>query len=188
MLNTKYFIVSDDKGNLQAQQNPDANGNAWFVEKVKVVNSANKEIMALDSLNTKTTAVLDKSKLENVNANFNFQRDSTATINLLNYDVTTLTYQSKLRKEQFALFSEIYYKDGWNAYIDDELTPHFRVNYVLRGMKIPAGNHKIVFKFEPKVIMQGSLISISSYLILILITIGWLFYDERQKKKNNVLN
>lgn len=181
MLNTKYFIFADDKRQKQAQINPDANGNAWFVENVKVVNSANEEMQALDSLNTKTSAVIDKSKLSE-NIKFNFQKDSTATIQLTKYDVTELTYQSKTNKEQFAVFSEIYYKNGWNAYINDTLTPHFRVNYVLRGMKIPAGNHTITFKFEPKVIQTGGTISLVSYTILILVSLGWLFYDDKKKK------
>ena len=184
MLNTKYFIVPDDKGQKQVQLNPDANGNAWFVDNVKLVNSANEEMITLDSLNTKTSAVLDKSKLSE-NINFTFQKDSTATINLLKYDVTTLTYQSKTQKEQFAIFSEIYYKDGWNAYINDKLTPHYNVNYVLRGMKIPAGEHTIVFKFEPKVIQTGGFISLTSYGIILLLSLGWLFYDKKKKRKIN---
>ncbi len=182
MLNTKYFIVADKKKEKQVQQNQDINGNAWFVENVQVVNSANDEMLTLDSLNTKTTAVLDKRKLSD-NINFNFERDTTASIKLLKYDVTELTYQSKTEKEQFAVFSEVYYKDGWNAYIDGELTNHYRVNYVLRGMKVPAGNHKIEFKFEPKVIQQGGTYSLFSYLILILVSVGWFFYNEKQKKK-----
>ena len=88
----------------------------------------------------------------------------------------------------FAVFSEIYYKDGWNAYINGKLTPHFRVNYVLRGMQIPAGNNEIVFKFEPEVIQKGGLISLGSYALLLLITIGWLFYDDKKKKKKTALN
>jgi uncharacterized membrane protein HdeD (DUF308 family) len=182
MLNTKYFIVADKSGNKQAQINPDANGNVWFVENVKLVNSANEEILALDSLNTKTTAVIDKSKIES-KIQFNISKDSTATIELTKYNVTELTYQSNTQKEQFAIFSEIYYKDGWNGYVDGKLTPHFRVNYVLRGMKIPKGEHKIEFKFEPKVIQQGSMISLASYFILIFVSIGWFFYDEKKKKK-----
>lgn len=183
MLNTKYFIFADKEGKNQVQLNPDANRNAWFVENVKVMNSANEEMQALDSLNTKMTAVLDKSKIDR-KIQFNISKDSTASIELLNYDVTTLTYQSKTKKEQFAVFSEIYYKDGWNAYVDDKLTPHFRVNYVLRGMKIPAGDHKIVFKFEPKVIQRGGFISLAAYGLLLLITIGWLFYDDKKKKRS----
>jgi hypothetical protein len=182
MLNTKYFIVADKQNEKQVQQNPDINGNSWFVENVQVVNSANDEMLTLDSLNTKMTAVLDKSKLSE-NFNFNFEIDTTASIKLLKYEVTDLTYQSKSEKEQFAVFSEVYYKDGWNAYVDGELTNHYRVNYVLRGMKVPAGNHKIEFKFEPKVIQQGGTISLLSYLTLILVSGGCFFYDEKQKKK-----
>ncbi|QNM85921.1 YfhO family protein [Polaribacter pectinis] len=180
MLNTKYFIVPDDKGNLQAQKNPDANGNVWFVNSLKVVDSANEEIKALDSLNTKTVAVIRNQ----ANIKTSIEKDSTARIELLNYDVTTLTYQSETSKEQFAVFSEIYYENGWNAYVDGKLTPHFRVNYVLRGMPIPAGKHTIEFKFEPKVIQQGKMISLSSYALLFLIGIGWCFYDEKKKQKN----
>jgi uncharacterized membrane protein YfhO len=154
------------------------------VENVKVVNSANAEMQILDSLNTKTSAVLDKSKLLE-NSNFNFEKDTTAIIKLLKYDVTQLIYQSKTQKEQFAVFSEIYYKDGWNAYIDGELTSHFRVNYVLRGMKIPAGEHKIEYKFEPKVIHRGGMISLFSYIVLILVSAGWFLYDKKKKKKIN---
>jgi hypothetical protein len=180
MLNTKYFIVAGEKEYKQVQQNPDANGNVWFVENVKVVNSANAEMQILDSLNTKTSAVLDKSKLLE-NSNFKFEKDTTATIKLLKYDVTHLSYQSKTQKEQFAVFSEIYYKDGWNAYIDGVLTNHFRVNYVLRGMKIPAGEHKIEYKFEPKVIHQGGMISLVSYGLLLLVPLGWFYYKKKKK-------
>ena len=180
MLNTKYFIVDNDKGEKQAQQNPDANGNAWFVENVKVVNSANSELQILDSLNTKVSAVIDKSKLLD-NVNFNFEKDSTATIKLINYDVTELTYRTKTEKEQFVVFSEIYYKDGWNAYIDGKLTNHFRVNYVLRGMKIPAGEHEIEYKFEPKVIQQGGMISLFSYISIILVFVVWFFYGKKTR-------
>lgn len=183
MLNTKYFIVPDKEGKEQVQLNEDANGNAWFVKNVKIVNSANEEMQALDSLDTKRFAVIDKSSIQR-KIQFNVSKDSTATINLTNYDVTQLTYQSKTVKEQFAVFSEIYYKDGWNAYINGKLTPHFRVNYVLRGMKIPAGNNEIVFKFEPEVIQKGGLISLTSYALLLLIAIGWLFYDDKKKKKS----
>lgn len=111
------------------------------------------------------------------------KKDSTATIKLISNDVTNLKYQSSSTKAQFAVFSEIYYEDGWNAYLDGKLVPYYNVNYVLRGMEIPAGNHEITFKFEPKVIQKGSFISLASYGLLILVTFGWLFYDEKKKKK-----
>ena len=182
MLNTKYFIIADQNNQPQAQLNIDAYGNAWFVDNVLLVDSADQEMKMLDSLNTQLSAVIDQSKLLE-NSAFNFQKDTTASISLDKYGVTELTYTSNAKTEQFAVFSEIFYKDGWNAYVDGELTPHYRVNYVLRGMKVPAGNHKIVFKFEPKVIQKGSLVSLISYGLLIAITIGWLFYDDRKKKK-----
>ena len=180
MLNAKYFIVGNDKGEKQAQQNPDANGNAWYVQDIKIVNSANEEMQALDSLNTKSEVVIDKSHLKR-KINFKVEQDSTATIELLNYNVTSLSYQSKTEREQFAVFSEIYYKDGWNAYVDGKLTPHYRVNYVLRGMIVPVGEHIIEFKFEPKVIQQGQIISIFSYAMLFLIPVGWFFYQKKKK-------
>jgi hypothetical protein len=180
MLNTKYYIVDSDKGIKQAQLNPDANGNAWFVERLKVVNSANEAILALDSVNTKNVAVFERSSSTQKELKSSFEMHPTDTIELLNYDVNSLTYLSKTVKEQFAVFSEIYYKNGWNAYIDGELVPHYRINYVLRGMLIPPGEHTIEFKFAPKVIQQGSVISLFSYLLLFGIPIGGLFFGKNK--------
>ena len=182
MLNTKYFIVADANNENQVQQNPDINGNVWFVDNVVLVNSANEEMKALDALQTKTSAVLDQSKLSE-KSDFKFEIDSTATIKLTKYDVTQLEYQSKSTKEQFAVFSEIYYKDGWNGYVDGKLTPHYRVNYVLRGMKIPAGNHKIEFKFEPIVIQQGGFMSLAAYIILLVAAAFGFLYGKKKKEK-----
>lgn len=183
MLNTKYFIIADQSGKEQVQQNQDANGNVWFVENVKIVKSADEEMRALDSLNTKSTAVINGSDFPTTNTNY--QIDSIAKIQLQKYDVTELTYKSSAQKEQFAVFSEIFYDKGWNAYVDNQLVPHYRVNYVLRGMKIPAGNHTIVFKFEPKVIPKGSLFSVISYGLLLFIFITWVF-DKKKKRRKNV--
>lgn len=182
MLNTKYFIVPDQSGVLQVQQNPDANGNVWFVNTLKKVQNATQEMNALDSLDTKTTAIVDVNMFSELE-NFTIQKDSTANISLEKYAVTSLTYQSTSQKEQFAVFSEIYYDKGWNAYIDGKLVPHYSVNYVLRGMKIPAGNHRIEFKFEPKVIQQGSLISLFSYGLLIFISLFWFVYETKKTIK-----
>ena len=187
MLNTKYFIVPDDKGNKQAQLNANANGNAWFIDNLRLVNNANDEMKVLDSLNTKKEAVIRTNELtSNYNSDYNtvFEKDSISKISLTKYDVTTLTYQTETVKDQFAVFSEIYYKEGWNAYVDGVLTPHLRVNYVLRGMFIPAGNHTVEFKFEPKVIQQGKMISLTSYGLLFFIALGWFFYDKKSRKTN----
>jgi len=182
MLNTKYFIVPDQSGVLQVQQNPDANGNVWFVNTLKKVQNATQEMNTLDSLDTKTTAIVDVNMFSELE-NFSIQKDSTASISIEKYAVTSLTYQSTSQKEQFAVFSEIYYDKGWNAYIDGKSVPHYSVNYVLRGMKIPAGNHRIEFKFEPKVIQQGSLISLVSYGLLIFIFLFWFVYEIKKTIK-----
>ncbi|CAM1363711.1 conserved membrane hypothetical protein [Tenacibaculum litoreum] len=175
MLNTKYFIISDE----QFQENPEANGNAWFVNSLKKVSSANEEIITLDSLNTKSEAVINSEDF-NVKADV-FQKDSIATINLVKKDLTELIYEASTTSKQFAVFSEIYYKDGWKAYIDGESVPYYRVNYVLRGIEVPAGKHKITFKYEPTVIKTGSLLSLLCYALLLIIPIGWFVI---KKKKN----
>lgn len=174
MLNAKYLIVPDDKGNPQLQLNDKANGNAWFVQNLKQVTSANDEMKSLDSIQSKSEAVIDISKIETKLPN-SFAADSTATIQLVKNNLTELTYLSKSDTDQFAVFSEIFYADGWNAYLNGKLVPHFRVNYVLRGMQVPAGDNQIEFKFEPKVIQQGSFISLASYgLLVLLMILGFL--------------
>lgn len=174
MLNTKYFIISDE----QFQENPKANGNVWFVNFLKEVNSANEEIVALDSLNTKSEAVINSKEFKVVVDTF--QKDSTATISLVKKDLTELMYESNTNSNQFAVFSEIYYKEGWNAYIDGKNVPYYRVNYVLRGMEVPKGKHTITFKYEPSVIKTGSLLSLFCYALLLIIPIGW-FVIKRKK-------
>lgn len=179
MLNTKYFIFEDGSRRETVQQNPDPNGNAWLVNTIKIVDNANEEILALDSLKTKTEAVIDK-RFVTEGFNANYPKDSTATIHLTSYALNNLVYDFNSNVNQFAVFSEIYYKDGWNAYIDGSLTPHYRANYVLRGMEIPKGKHKIEFKFEPTVIKQGSTITLISYGLLLIIFAGWFFVDRKK--------
>lgn len=172
MLNIKYFIFPSDQGGNQVQMNPEANGNAWFVDKIKIVDTADQEIIALNELETKVEAVMQVSSIRDT-IKENFQKDSLATIKLIDYKLNHLTYESKSVTDQFAVFSEIYYEDGWNAYINGELTPHVRVNYVLRGLPVPAGDNLIEFKFEPEVIKIGSTISLVSYGIFIAISLVW---------------
>ncbi|WP_417881631.1 YfhO family protein [Xanthomarina gelatinilytica] len=177
MLNTKYIIAEDEEGNPFPYTNPDANGNAWFVENIKLVNSANEEILALDSLDTKKEAVM---MADNGYASFlkdDIMIDTTATITVEVYEPNYIKYKSKSAVDGFAVFSEIYYKEGWNAYVDGQLTPYSRVNYVLRGMNVPAGEHVIEFKFEPEVVKTGSRIALASSIIFVLLLIGGLFYN-----------
>jgi len=181
MLNTKYIIFPDDKNQANAQLNDEANGNAWFVQQIKFVENANEEIKALDSLNTKRIVIINKEFQQDLD-NFTFQKDTTASIQLVHYQANALSYESNSSVDQIAVFSEMYYKNGWNAYIDGKWSPHFRADYVLRALKIPKGKHKIEFKFEPEVIKNGNTITLISYAFLILIPLGW-FLKER---KSNV--
>ena len=183
MLNTKYFIVPDDTGKPQAQQNTEANGNAWFVAHIIPVENANEEIQALDSLQTKKEVVISKSAYVQLKNTTTMVKDATATIDLVDYGVTSLTYTAKTTIPQFAVFSEIYYENGWNAYLNGVLVPHYNVNYVLRGMEIPKGAHTIEFRFEPAVIKKGKVFSLVSYGLLFFVSVGWFFYDEKKKRK-----
>ncbi len=182
MLNAKYLIVPDDKGNPQLQLNDKANGNAWFIQNLKQVTSANAEMISLDSIQSKSEAVIDVSEIE-TELPSSYAVDSTATIQLVKNNLTELTYVSKSNTDQFAVFSEIFYADGWNAYLNGKLVPHYRVNYVLRGMPVPLGDNQIEFKFEPKVIQQGSLISLVSYGLLILLLIFGILKFRKASKQ-----
>ena len=180
MLNTKYLIGSNENGERQVQLNSNANGNAWLIENIEVLTNANEEILALDSLDTKSEAVINA---RDIPENFitTFQKDSTAQISLTLYKPNELHYNFSALENQFAVFSEIFYKNGWNAYLNGKLVPHYNVNYVLRGLPLPAGNHSIVFKFEPKVIKTGTTITVISYIVLLLIIAGWLLFFRRKE-------
>lgn len=176
MLNTKYFILQDSTGGKFVQANPNRNGNAWFVKNIQWVANADEEINALTSFKSKETAIMDK-KFEGDIAGFKPNFDSSASIVLTVYQPNKLVYTSNAATEQLAVFSEIYYEKGWNAYIDGNLVPHQRADYLLRALKVPAGKHEITFKFEPTVVETGERIAYaSSYtlyggLLLVLVLV-----------------
>jgi len=176
MLNIKYIIQKDPEGQLVASQNPNANGNAWFVKKLKKVNSANEEMKALDSLDTKAEATICSDfKIKS------FHVDSMATIKLKAFKPNYLNYESNNSNDGFAIFSENYYEKGWQVLIDGKEVKHYRVNYLLRGLPIPEGIHNIEFKFEPEVVQLGSEISLAGSVLLGIMLIGGLFYEFRKK-------
>ncbi|MCF6350459.1 MAG: YfhO family protein [Flavobacteriaceae bacterium] len=180
MLNTKYFIFNDEKGNEIFQENEAANGNVWFVNTLHFVNSADKEIKALDSLKTKIEAVIFSSKNNKTTLKNNtYPKDTTAIIKLTKMETTKFTYNSFATLDQFAVFSEMYFKD-WVAYIDGIKVPIIRVNYVLRALEIPKGKHEIIFEFQPKVIKTGNQIVLISYILLLLIPISWWFMKRKK--------
>ena len=186
MLNTKYVIQVDEKGQEYPIINPDANGNAWFVSEVKFVNTPDEEMKALDKLDTKNQAVFNQKEFKNAISK-TYQKDSTATIVLNSYKPNHLKYTSNNSQKGLAVFSEIYYPKGWKATIDGKPADHFRVDYTLRAMEIPAGKHTIEFKFEPQVVKTGSTIALISSIVMILLLIGGIYWENRRNKKENSL-
>ncbi|TRX20765.1 YfhO family protein [Flavobacterium franklandianum] len=189
MLNVKYIIQTDSTGAAFPVQNPNANGNAWFVKELKAVNSADAEITALDKLDSKNVAVyspddtglliLKRMLLKNKS----FVKDSLASIKLDFYKPNHLNYTSNNTNNGLAVFSEMYYRNGWKVTIDGKTAGIFRVNYVLRGMQIPAGKHTIEFKFEPQVVQTGSMITLFSFIGMMLLLVGGI-YVEKKKSLN----
>jgi len=186
MLNVKYFLVADSTGRQFAERNPFVNGNAWFVNEIKWVNNADEEIVALNGLKSKQTAVIDKQFESTLNGS-NPTVDSSATIKLTKYQPNQLNYIAENKNEALAVFSEIYYDKGWNAYIDGNLVPHIRADYVLRALKIPAGKHEIVFKFEPQTVVLGEKIAYASSGVLYgaLVLIVAVLYFMKKKNQHN---
>ena len=178
MLNAKYIIL---KPNQPAVRNTNANGPAWFVADVNVVANANKEMLASGS-----KALLDSKKQAIVHQEFKAQlnglgQDSTSSIKLLNYDPSELRYASNSKAKQLAVFSEIYYPAGWNCYIDGKKPVQtLRVNYLLRGVVVPAGKHEITWKFEPLSVQTGNtLAGLGSGLLLLGFLVAlWFTYKH----------
>ncbi|CAM4051221.1 YfhO family protein [Flavobacterium sinopsychrotolerans] len=179
MLNVKYVIQKDKEGKEFPVSNPDVNGNAWFVSQVKLVNSADEEMKALDSLDSKNVAVVNSKDFQIKNTAF--VKDSSATITLENYKPNYLKYVSNNSNEGLAVFSEMYYGKGWNAYIDGKSVDHIRVDYVLRALNIPAGKQTIEFKFEPQVIKTGSMITLISSIGMLLLLLGGIYFERKKK-------
>lgn len=188
LLNVKYLIFPGREQDIVIK-NPTANGNAWFVEKIKFVRNANEEIKALENLDSKNEAVFSlfnddkkdylKAPGRAITRN-QFEKDSLANINLEVYKPNYLKYISNNSNEGFAVFSEMYYKNGWKATIDGKEASIYNVDYVLRGLQIPAGKHTIEFSFEPKVVATGSTIALIASIIMFLI-IGYRVYLESKK-------
>jgi hypothetical protein len=184
MLNTRYIIASED-GNVIRNNN--ACGNAWFVNSLRLVANADSEIVTVRNFNPRTTAIVDKRFEQQLNG-WNFKLDSMASIRLTSYAPNHLTYESNSVVEQLAIFSEIYYPSGWNTFVDGKPVEHFRADYVLRSMRIPAGKHMIEFKFEPAFYAKGNTIARISSILLLLSLIGAILVEVRKSKLHNKSN
>ena len=177
-LNVKYLIQTDKEGKEFPIANPDANGNAWFVSQVKLVPNADEEMKALGQLDSKNVAVLN-SKEFTMNKSA-FVKDSSAVITLDSYQPNHLQYTSINANEGLAVFSEMYYKNGWNAYIDGNKVEHLQVDYVLRALVLPAGKHSVEFKFEPQVVQTGSTITLVSSIGILLLLMGGIYFERKK--------
>jgi hypothetical protein len=186
MLNTKYFIVPQQEGEPTVRLNQGALGNAWLVNSFRIVENANEEIDALNEFNPSAEAVIDK-RFESYVSGKTFVMDSVAGITLASYHPNRLSYDYQASTEQLVVFSDIFYDKGWNSFVDGEEVPHFRVNYILRAMVLPPGEHTIDFRFEPRSYFTGKKIAAtSSYLLFILMlgAIGWEVRSRMRSKKD----
>ncbi|HBG71558.1 MAG: hypothetical protein A2W93_07950 [Bacteroidetes bacterium GWF2_43_63] len=194
MLNTRYVIVPNrETGGTIVQKNPDALGNAWFVDTLKWVNSPDEEIVAITDFNPQTTAIIDQTWKEKLSKPESLQTtsDSTAAIVMMDYSPGAISYKTTNTKEQLAVFSEVFYKT-WKATIDGKEVPIVRVNYILRGLQVPAGNHVIQFTCKDELYIKAQKISFWGSVIagLTLISlIGLMIWKWiRRDKKTDELN
>ncbi|MBD1398621.1 YfhO family protein [Pontibacter sp. JH31] len=183
MLNTRYVITGDQQ--QPVQRVPGALGNAWFVEEVKTVNTPDEEIEALTDFEANKTAVVDVSKFKVPAQNFNTEG---STIELTEYQPNELKYAVKATQSGLVVFSEVYYADGWQAYLNGQPVEHIRANYILRAMPVPAGKHTIEFRFEPKSYTIGNTVSLVSSILLLLVLGGAIFYSIRKKPEPEKVN
>ncbi len=182
MLNVKYIIQPNEEGGTVARENPFANGNAWFVNEIKTVKNADAEMLSLANLETKNTAIVHE-EFESLLSQKTFVTDTTATIKLIEVKPNYVYYETENTTTGFAVFSEMYYAHGWNAYINEKPADHIRANYILRAMVVPEGYNKIEFKFEPQVVQTGSMIALSSSIVLLLLIIGSVLYRIKTNKE-----
>ncbi|NDC73132.1 MAG: hypothetical protein EBZ62_06725 [Sphingobacteriia bacterium] len=151
-----------------AVPNPGALGNAWFVKELRLMPDARVEFDSLDGTDLRNVALLDKSLAGSLQGQ-SYVVDSQAFIRLNAYAPDTLSYEYRNNAPSLAVFSDIYYPKGWNAYLDGKPVPHLRVNYLMRGLALPAGSHRVEFRFEPSTYLQGEKISLAFNLALFLV-------------------
>jgi hypothetical protein len=178
MLNTRYLIYDPNSAPLI---NKRAFGNAWFVDETNIVQNADAEIAALNNFNPLKTAIIDR-RFEDIIKGKSFNKDENGSVKLIESKPNYLRYSTKASGEQLAVFSEVYYDKGWNAYIDGKKTGHIRANYILRAIPVPAGEHIIEFRFEPNSYYKGNTVTMASSILLILALAGYIFMEYRNRK------
>ncbi len=182
MLNTKYVIFAPKEVELNWQ----ALGHAWFVDDYELVNNADEEIAALATFNPAKTAIIDKQFKNQINdLPKEFFSLDTGYIELVDYKPNYLKYKAFTPKKRLAVFSEVYYDKGWNAYIDGFPVEHLRVNYILRALVVPEGVHEIEFRFEPKTYSISKKIALGSSILVVLLLIGMIVFSFKNTKLKN---
>lgn len=186
MLNTRYIIVNDPSTNQASLINnrDSALGNCWLVRHVNLVKDRAAALQSLGNTSMKDTAILEEGMASSL---IQPVTDSNAFIRMTRFDNDTIWYEASCTSPQFAVFSEIYYPKGWNAYLDDKKVDYYNVNYVLRGLPLPAGQHKIRFVFEPDSYKKGTSIMYASSFLIVLIVLGGLFMAWKTNQKNPAL-
>jgi hypothetical protein len=176
MMNTKYIIT----GNMASDTipNPDALGNAWFVKGIDYKKGPRAVMDHLSFFNPRDTAVMDEQ--DKIDALSGLQVDTTARIQLVDNQNDVIHYTATTNAKQLAVFSELYYRDGWKAYIDEQETPIVKVNYVLRGLVVPAGDHKIRFEFKPASVTRAKQIAGIASILVWLALIAFIVVAIKQ--------
>jgi hypothetical protein len=180
MLNTKYFIIPGQDGQPRLQPNPGALGNAWFIDSIALVQKSNQEIDALNTLDLDRAVAIHQEFSDYVAG---LSPNGTGTIQLTEYRPNKLSYQANTSQEGLAVFSEIWYgpNKGWQAYIDGEPAEHIRADYALRALKIPAGQHEVVFEFKPKSFYVGKTVSAATSLFLLLGLLAFIGFRVKEQ-------
>ncbi len=183
MLNARYIIAKDpNSGQTQfTQESRTALGPAWLVRSLKVVKDAKEEMALFATLNPKDTAVMQQAFRDKLKGGTNWSAQGSIKLDKNDNDVADYTFNSN--EEQFAVFSEVYYDAGWKAFIDGKEAPIVRVNYVLRGLQIPAGTHKIQFRFEPADYLLGRKLTTIFTIALILLMAAAIFFQWRASRQ-----
>ena len=184
MLNVRYIISKDQSNNSdRIHRRSSALGNAWFVNNIKFVNSNQAEMDALNTFDPKKEAIINEG-LKGQIGNASIGQPTNAEIKLTSYHPDTLKYEYSAGNNVFAVFSEIFYDKGWKAYVDGEEVPIIRTDYLLRGLSLPGGNHKVEFIFAPDSMRISNIISLVASIILVL-GLGfaiWLSLKHRKEK------
>lgn len=180
MLNMRYLILDPSHAPLK---NPYAFGNAWFVPTVEMVENADEEMAKLQAVNPHEVALVDK-RFGSLISQQQWKIDSLAEIQLVTYKPDRLEYKYHSSEPGVIVFSEVYYPHGWKATIDGKKAEHFRTNWILRGMEVPAGEHTITFRFEPDAYLAGRWTATICSGLLVLALLGIMIrYVRRGVKK-----